>query len=40
MLFRPWWKHVNESLKREIQSVGNRVDRMSARLDKIAAGSH
>jgi hypothetical protein len=32
--------HVKESLEREIQGVGDRVDRMSARLDKIAAGSH
>lgn len=33
-------EHVRELLEREIQSVGDRVDRMSARLDKIAAGSH
>lgn len=31
---------VKESLERDIQGVGDRVDRMSARLDKIAAGSH
>jgi len=33
-------ENVKESLEREIKSVGDRVDRMSARLDKIAAGSH
>jgi hypothetical protein len=33
-------EHVKESLEREIEGVGERVDRMSARLDKIAAGSH
>lgn len=33
-------ENVKESLERDIQSVGDRVDRMSARLDKIAAGSH
>ncbi len=33
-------EHVKESLEREVQDVGDRVDRMSARLDKIAAGSH
>ena len=32
--------HVKQSLEREIQGVGDLVDRMSARLDKIAAGSH
>lgn len=31
-------ENVKESLEREIKSVGDRVDRMSARLDKIAAG--
>lgn len=31
-------EHVKESPEREIQSVGDRVDRMSPRLDKIAAG--
>ena len=31
---------VKESLERDIQNVGDRVDRMSVRLDKIAAGSH
>jgi hypothetical protein len=29
-----------ESLERVIKGVGDRMDRMSARLDKIAAGSH
>jgi len=33
-------EHAKESLEREIQGVGDRVDRMSARVDKIAAGSH
>lgn len=33
-------ENVKESLEREIKSVGDRVDRMSARLDKIAVGSH
>lgn len=33
-------ENVKESLEREIRSVGDRVDRMCARLDKIAAGSH
>ncbi|HUI77561.1 MAG TPA: hypothetical protein VLY24_06580 [Bryobacteraceae bacterium] len=32
--------NVKESLEREISSVGERVDRMSAPLDKIAAGAH
>jgi len=31
--------NVKESLEREIGGVGERVDRMSARLDKIAAGA-
>ena len=31
---------VKESLEREIKGVGDRVDRMAVRLDKIAAGSH
>ncbi len=31
---------VKESLEREIRSVGDRVDRMNTRLDKIAAGAH
>jgi exonuclease VII large subunit len=31
---------VKESLEREITNVGARVDRMSVRLDKIAAGAH
>lgn len=31
---------VKESLEREVKSVGERVDRMSVRLDKIASGSH
>jgi hypothetical protein len=31
---------VKESLEREIQEVSGKVDRMSTRLDKIAAGAH
>lgn len=31
---------VKESLEREIRDVRDQVGRMSARLDKIAAGSH
>ena len=32
--------NVKESLEREIAGVGERVDRISARLDKIATGAH
>jgi len=31
---------LKESLEGEIRSVGDRMGRMSARLDKIAAGAH
>ena len=31
---------IKDSLEREIRGVGDRVDRMSTRLDKIAAGAH
>jgi hypothetical protein len=31
---------IGESHGREIKNVGDAVERMSARLDKIAAGSH
>ena len=31
---------VKESLEREVTDVRDRVDRMSGRLDKIAAGAH
>ena len=33
-------QNVSESLSREIGDVKERVDRMSVRLDKIAAGAH